>query len=220
MKWTIQHLVTCMAALVILAGHAHAGVILADNFDSGIDPGTFASTQNALAVGDGLDGFLSGNAIHFGTLNALERLATTNPLDVSTGGTISFDFRGGNEDVDGPEYWENTEGANEWAHLFYSIDGGSNFVELADLNTQLNAGQDPTKWLHFDIAIPLEAQTTGTQFRFQQSTPSGMGYDLWAIDNLVVTNGVTAVPEPASLALMGIGFGLAGAGVFRRRNKN
>ncbi|WP_147274323.1 PEP-CTERM sorting domain-containing protein [Bremerella cremea] len=220
MKWVFSSIVICLFVLLCTARQADAGIILSDNFDSGINPATFSAYQNAQSVGDGLQGFLSGNALHFGKVNDLERFATTSSLDVSTGGTISFDFRGGNENVDGAEYWENSESMSEWMELSYSIDGGANFVLLDSLSTQANIGQDPTVWEHFDFLIPVDAQTANTQFQFRQQSSDGQGFDLWAIDNLVVTNNVvTAVPEPTSLALFGIGAGLVGMGAVRRRRK-
>lgn len=217
MKWNLLILATSLAMLVFLEGSSQAAILLYDDFDPGIDSGTFESVQNGAALGDGLGGFLSGNALHFGTVDGLDREATTNMLDLTTGGSISFDFRGGNEVVDGETYWENSEGVNEWVRLYYTTDGGLNFTELELLSTQMDLGERPTVWNHFDLAIPLEAQTSTTQFMFQQGASNGMGFDLWAIDNLMVTNNIATVPEPSTFALLGLGASLVGVGATRRR---
>ena len=163
----IQMLVAC-AAVFAAAVQVQAGVILSDDFDPGVESGTFQSIQNAAALGNGQQGFLFGNAFHFGAQNSSIPFAITNSVDVSSGGMISFDFRGGNESVDGDTFWENSEGPFEWADLAYSIDGGSTFFDFQILNTQLDVGENPTVWNAFDISIPAAAQTSATQFRFQQ----------------------------------------------------
>lgn len=215
MMRAIQLAVACVVVLVAAAGQVRAGVILSDDFDPGVGSATFQSVQNAAALGNGLQGFLSGNAFHFGRQNGLIPFAITNPIDVSSGGMIAFDFRGGNGAQDGFTYWDNSEGLLEWADLAYSIDGGSIFINFQELNTEMNEGQAPTIWNAFNILIPLAAQTTSTQFRWRQRTQSGASFDHWAIDNLEIRT--AAVPEPSSLALFGIGACIAGFGTARRR---
>ncbi|WP_417848254.1 PEP-CTERM sorting domain-containing protein [Thalassoglobus sp.] len=215
----IQRAAACVAVLIATAGQVQAGIILSDDFDPGLGSGTFQSTQNAAALGNGLQGFLSGNALHFGGQASSTPFAITNPLDVSQGGSISFDFRGGNELTDGEAFWEDSE-SNEWADLAYSIDGGTNFIDFQILNTEMDEGENPTTWNNFNIVIPLAAQTTLTQFRFQQRAHSGPDFDHWAIDNLVITtNDLAPVPEPSSLALFGICACVAGFGAARRRRR-
>ncbi len=218
----IQLVLTCLAVLVIQAGHVNAGLILSDNFDPDVDPGTFSATSNAAAIGNGQPGFLSGNALHFDGNGA--RFATTFGLDVSGGGMISFDFRGGNEGVDGDTFWENSDEKEEWADLAYSIDGGTTFVDFQALDTEVNEGENPTVWKHLDVPIPAAAQTSNTVFRWQQRGHSGLGFDHWAIDNLAITtedNGgnPAIVPEPSSFALFGFFACVGGIGAMCRRRR-
>lgn len=217
---TILSAVACFAVLTSNIEKMEAGLILSDDFNSGVGVGTFQSIQNAAAIGDGVPGFLSGNALHFGRQNSLTPFAITNALDVSSGGTISFDFRGGNENVDGSSYWENSEGSGEWVDLAYSTDGGLNFVNLFVLDTEADQGENPTVWNSANIAIPFAAQTAATQFRFQQRFNDGPSFDHWAIDNLAVeTPDISAVPEPTSIALFGVSACFAGVGAVRRRRR-
>lgn len=191
-----------MIVVILLASatQAKGAIILSDDFDPGVQPGAWASLNGATASGNAQPGFLSGNALWFNGNG--QRSATTVPLNVASGGTISFDFRGGNENVDGPIWWEDSDGSIEWADLFYSVDG-VNFFALQVLSTELDESENPTVWNSFAIAIPLAAQSSTTQFRFVQRSHSGDGFDHWAIDNLQV-DAVAEVPEPASLAIWGL----------------
>lgn len=190
-----------LAVSVGFAGTARGAVILSDNFDP-INNANWSNLSNATAAGSGQPGFLSGNALWFNGNGT--RSATTVPLNVSSGGTISFAFRGGNEGVDGSTWWENSEGSSEWADLFYSTDGVT-FTPLQALNTQGDIGENPTVWNNFVIAIPLAAQSATTRFRWEQRGHSGNGFDHWAIDNLQVsTPDNQVIPEPGSLLIFGV----------------
>ena len=53
-------------------------------------------------------------------------------------------------------------------------------------------------------------------FNFTSGENEGNGNEGWGLDNVVVTNRVTAVPEPGSVALLA-GMGLSGVGFLARR---
>ena len=199
MSRTIK-LAIVVATLLASAAQAKGAIILSDDFDPGVQPGAWANLTNAAALGNAQPGFLSGNALWFNGNG--QRSATTVPLNVSSGGTISFAFRGGNELFNGETWWEDSEDSFEWADLWYSVDG-VNFVLLQELSTTQDRLENPTGWNPYSIAIPLAAQSSTTQFRFVQRSHSGDGYDHWAIDNLQV-DAVAEVPEPASLAIWGL----------------
>jgi len=192
MKVFIRCLAVCLVAIGF-GGNAHASVVLlADDFDPGIDAGTFFSTGNATALGNGINGFLSGNALHFD--GAGTRFATTTGVDITAGGVISFDFRGGNEGVDGTTYWEDSEGNVEWVDLAYSVDGGGVFVNFLELSTEADRGENPTIWNSYQVTVPTIALSSNTMFRFQQRSHNGDTWDHWAIDNL----SIVLVPEPTT----------------------
>ena len=187
-------------------------IVLSDDFDPGIDAGTFSATSNASAAGNGTSGFLSGNALHFDGSGV--RFATTTAVNVSSGGSIAFNFRGGNESVDGDVFWEDSEGSGEWVDLSYSIDGGTLFTNFLDLSTEMDQGENPTVWNAYDITIPLAAQTSNTLFRFQQRDHSGSNFDHWAIDDLSIAS-LSSIPEPGNS--LGIVVMLSAAVGFRQR---
>jgi hypothetical protein len=202
----------CAAITFAAAGQAHASVVLFDDFDPGVGAGNFSSIIGGAALGNGEGGFLDGNALWFGRIPG-SRSVTTSALNVANGGTIDFNFRGGNEDVDGRIYWENAEFPNEWVNLAYSTDGGSTFNDFLTLSTQANIGQDPTVWDSFSVEIPTAAWSSSTQFRWAQTFNHGPSTDHWALDNVTISG----VPEPSSLALLGLG--VFGPIIARRRRR-
>ncbi len=195
---------------VVLGGPAPAGVIFSDDFDN-INAAQWSLTSFVGARGNGLQGFDTGNALHFAGFGT--RAATTIALDVSGGGTVQFDFRGGNEDIDGSTYWEDVD-FGENAVLEYSTDG-VNFVAMGNLDlVQFRNHSPTTNWLSFSAAVPTAAQSASTRFRWRQLRHSGWLWDEWAIDNVVIT---AVTPEPSTLVLLCIG--AIGAVFVRRRRE-
>lgn len=185
-----------LLALLCIAPSVRAGVIFSDDFDN-INASQWTLTSTVGARGAGLQGFDTGNALHFAGWGT--RSATTIALDVTKGQTISFDFRGGNEDIDGDVYWEDTESAAENGVLEYSTDG-VNFFEIQELDLlQFQDDSPTTTWLTYTGIIPEAAKSTSTSFRWRQLNHSGWRWDEWAIDNVVI-----ATPEPSSTLLIGI----------------
>lgn len=189
---------------------ADAGVIFSDDFDP-INASQWTLTSTVGARGNGLQGFDTGNALHFAGYGT--RSATTIAVDVSTGGQIEFDFRGGNEDIDGNVYWEDVD-AGENGVLEYSIDGGTSFTAISNLDlVQFRDDTPVTTWLTYSAVVPAAARTAATRFRWRQLNHSGWRYDEWAIDNVSIT---TATPEPSTWMLLG----LAGlTTTYRRRRR-
>lgn len=175
---------------------AQAGLVFSDNFDP-INAAQWTLTSN-VAARTGPQGFLSGNALHFqgnGT-----RSATTAGVDIAQGGIVSFDFRGGNEDIDGTALWEDTDNG-ENAVLEYSTDG-VNFTVMENLDLfQFRDDNPTTTWLSVSAIVPAGGLSANTSFRWRQLSHSGSDrWDHWAIDNV----SIVATPEPNGLLLVGL----------------
>jgi hypothetical protein len=196
--------------VVFCTAKAHAGVIFSDDFDN-IDTSQWSLTSDVGSRGAGQAGFDTGNALHFAGFGT--RSATTIDLNLQDGGTITFDFRGGNEDVDGSLFWEDVD-AGENAVLEYSIDG-VNFTQIDQLDlVQFRDDSPTTTWLTYTGQIPDAAKTAATRFRWRQLRHSGWRWDEWAIDNVSITS---ATPEPSTWLLIGVA--AASSVRVRRRRK-
>ena len=97
-------------------------------------------------------------------------------VDASCGGNICFDFRQETQGgfCDGPDL------TNEGVYLQYKITAGA----WTTINYFNPVGFPYTGWQNHCFAIPLAAQTSTTQFRWQQTNASGPTWDFWGIDNI------------------------------------
>ena len=89
--------------------------------------------------------------------------------------------------------------------------GGSNVVYFAPVGSTVTA----TAFSFFgggvaNVFVPLAFTSGVNTLTFSYSgAAQGLGDEAWGLSNVVVTGG--AVPEPASWALMIVGFGMVGA---------
>ncbi|MEQ9670220.1 S8 family serine peptidase [Coleofasciculus sp. G2-EDA-02] len=156
-----------------------------DDFDPDIDNSQWSTITNGTANSNFVGS--DGNSLWFngGASGGNSRLATTNFVDVSSGGTVFFDLIFGN----GSNGGENAD-AGEDVVLEYSINGGSSWTQLGLYDTEAF-----TSWTTLSETIPTAAQTSSTSFRWRQVNHSGNGFDNWAIDNVFV-----GVPQPAEIS--------------------
>lgn len=150
-----------------------SGQGLEDDFDPTLDSPEWASTTGA-SVTPGGCGSVSGNALYFSGSGV--RSATTIPLNMATGGTVTFYLRIGT----GGSPCENAD-ASENIVLEYSTNGGATWTILRTyLENQFGS------FIQVQEIIPTAAQTPNTQFRWRQLLHSGTSFDHWAIDNVVI----------------------------------
>jgi len=168
----------------VLAGMT--GVLFFDNFD----PFNF-SLWDSFSGGfprTGEKGFLDGNAFWFGWGG--QRSASTRPLDLSSGGTISFQFRAGNQDVDG-SLWDNSEPGEEVVLEYSTVPGiWEPFITLDTVYPSHSS------WTAYSLVIPMSARSSSTSFRWRQLSNSGPDLDTWALDNVIIEG--TLLPPPVA----------------------
>ncbi|NEO69492.1 hypothetical protein [Moorena sp. SIO3H5] len=153
------------------------GLIFEDDFDPDRDNSQWAEISNG-EVNTNFGG--DGNSLWFdgGSAEDNSRYAITQALDVSGGGTISFDLIIGNIIGNSNNGGENADSGEDIA-LEYSIDSGISWVRLGLYDTE-----DYISWTTITESIDTDAITSATQFRWLQVNHSGSGFDNWAIDNV------------------------------------
>lgn len=157
---------------------ALTGALLEDDFDPSLNLPMWSSLNGGQTFA-GPQGFYSGKALWFGAAGT--RNAVTVPVDVTNGGTLVFQFRAGNQAVDGNTYWNNSE-AGEHIVVEFST-GGSTWEVLAILDT---VPPNNIKWTPYSITLPVGARSESTQIRWRQLSNSGISQDTWALDNVQV----------------------------------
>jgi len=147
-----------------------------DDFDPDIDNSQWSTITNGTANSNFVGS--DGNSLWFngGSSGGNSRFATTNFVDVSSGGTVFFDLIFG----DGSNGGENAD-QGEDVVLEYSINGGTSWTQFGLYDTE-----DFTSWTTLIETVPTAAQTSSTSFRWRQVNHSGGSLDNWAIDNVFV----------------------------------
>ncbi|MBN4061812.1 gliding motility-associated C-terminal domain-containing protein [Bacteroidales bacterium AH-315-I05] len=156
----------------LFAQTSSQSAIFIDDFDPDINnPLWFANTGTA-----NIDcGSIFGNALHFN--NSGTREAVTIDLDVTNADTINFWLFVSQDSVPNCEAVE----TGEEVVLEYSTNGGLNFTQIQMYsNTAFPAFTEV-----FEL-IPTPAQTSSTRFRWRQLNHSGIGFDNWAIDDVMI----------------------------------
>lgn len=147
-------------------------VIARDPFNAGT-----ASFWNSIQGGapSMVCGSITGEALFFD--GAGTRAATTSSFDVSTGGSVRFALKiaNGTAPCDDADPGENVV-------LEYSVNGGGAW----SIANTFNEAAYP---LFSPIVVPITGgmATANTMFRWRQVSSSGLGQDVWAIDQLLIS---------------------------------
>lgn len=202
--------VSALGLICAMASPASAATLIDLDFDSA-GVGTYSAVGSAVfGAGQNASDFPTGNALYFNGSSA--RTVTFNPVNLSSGGNISFDFRIGSYNVSSA-YFEGEDSFGEDVVFDYSLDG-TTFTQLEQISSAGTASgtRNVDGWASYSYNFAANSGATNVQLRFSQSANSGIGYDQWAVDNVLVTSMSAAVPEPATWAMMLLGFGsVAGA---------
>jgi PKD repeat protein len=155
---------------------------------------------------------LDNTAFYWSSTSGSTPIITTTDLDVSSGGTINYEFRFAGNSSSSPcetadQYNEgvaleySTDGGGSWALVVYHcsvpaggpwafVGGYSQTLTTIPVSTTPGNGNGSTGiydvWAPYVIPIPLAAQTTSTRFRWRQPNSSGSCCDNWGLDNINV----------------------------------
>lgn len=143
------------------------------------------------------------NSVYLWMQNAISpRELRTNSMDVSNGGTLSFEYRqaannGSASPCESPD--RNSSARLEGIYVQYSSDAGTtwNTIKFIFPNGQtgsfgseyaLNGCGDYTKnWTKMTYPIPIAARTANTEFRWIQGIATNSGSDNWGLDNVIIS---------------------------------
>jgi hypothetical protein len=171
LRWAV---VAALGLAAIPLSAAMASPVMYDNFNHGISPLWLETAGGSLSTDCGSVG---GQALYFrGNGNYyVDRHATTVPLDVTFGGSVQFWLRIGT----GSYPCEEADNGEDVVLEYSTPD--TPWTELAKFKHN-----EYPYFRHVTVAIPAEAQTAATQFRWRQLDNSGDCCDHWALDNVAI----------------------------------
>lgn len=143
------------------------------------------------------------NSVYLWMANAsCPRTLTSNSMDVSKGGTVSFEYRqadlnGSASPCEAPDI--NMSGSTpEAVFIQYSTNGGASWTTMKvmfphDLKCSTcdnypGIGYEVRYWNKIVVPIPAAAQTTSTQFRWIMPLCTSASTDNWGLDNVVIAS--------------------------------
>ncbi len=189
-----------LAATLALAPAAHAAVVLSDNFDG--------------EVADDLN--WDGDAVFFVSTGSVDLIGAGGGFDLYPGNGRYLDLDGstGGNDPAGEITSFASFGAGNYT-LDFQLGGNARGgparttrVTLGDFSVDITlAANDPLTNYSFSF------NTTGGQLAFRQLGPTNFVGNI--LDDVQLSTGI--VPEPATWAMMILGFGAAGAMLRRRQ---
>lgn len=137
-----------------------------------------ATFNNPCAPGNGSTHFWMGDA------TPQPRILTSPSFNLQSGSSICFDLRYSIQEEAAP--CEGPDEPDEGVYLQYSIDGGTNWINVHYFDPL--GGYDPilTQWNNYCFQLPVGALTANTQIRWLQDATSGAEYDHWGLDNISV----------------------------------
>ncbi len=137
------------------------------------------------------------------------RTLTSTAMDVTNGGTVSYDFRqadinGNSSPCEAPDIGSTI--GPESVFVQYSIDGGATWVTMkvmfpydmycSSCDSYPGIGYESINWRKNVIPIPAAAKTASTQFRWIMPVCTSASTDNWGLDNVII-----ASPKPTTIRL-------------------
>jgi len=226
-----------VASTVLAAGAAQAAVVFSDNFDTegggatvlnyGTAIGNFANwtvsegTVDVVFSGDysteggGVYVDLDGSTSNAGIITSIQSFAVTAGQQV----TLEWDIAGNmrdccdaNDDFFGAFVFAGPTSINGYQSFgAWGVSSGTDYSNIIGISSSTGVAQN-SPWQHYGLSFV--AASAGT-FQIQFGNRNSFDNIGPLLDNVQLSVG--AVPEPATWAMMIMGFGLAGA-VLRRRN--
>jgi hypothetical protein len=181
---------------IILTAFANGCKPLSSNFNTGFFGSNWIDTSNAL-VTNGTGNYScvgpAGEGTHYswvGTQNAAPRKITTKGIDLlnscsgASNATLCFSMKYGTQGAASP--CEGPDLPEEGVFIQFSINNGASWQTLHYYDP--NGGYDGTltSWNRYCLILPSAAITSNTQFRWYQDKSSGLEFDLWGIDEVVI----------------------------------
>ena len=188
--------VPCGSPVQLNASASGGSFALYNNFNNGNAGVGWQTTSSAQFNNPcvGLTGSADGTThLWMGSASAVPRSLTSVPLDLSSGGSISFDMvysiQGANAPCEGPDL------PNEGVYLQYSLDGGSTWVTIDYWDPLGGYDATLTTWNNYTIPIPPAANQANVLIRWIQMADSNAPYDHWGLDNIEIQ-----VTQPGSFS--------------------
>ena len=188
--------IPCGGSVQLDASATGGSFALYNNFNNGNAGAGWQTTSSAQFNNPcvGQTGSADGTThLWMGSSSSVPRSLTSVPLDLSSGGSISFDMvysiQGANAPCEGPDL------PNEGVYLQYSLDGGITWITMNYWDPL--GGTDPTltSWNNYTIPIPPAANQANVLVRWIQTADSNAGYDHWGLDNIEIQ-----VTQPGSFS--------------------